>query len=69
MAQVDLWVNKGNEKYAKGQVYVLPKDLDEKVARLHLPALGAELTELSGEQAEYISVEKMGPFKPATYRY
>ena len=48
---------------------MLPKELDEKVARLHLPALGAELTELSNSQAEYIAVNQAGPFKPATYRY
>ena len=69
MAQVDLWVNRENNKYEKGKVYVLPKDLDEKVARLHLGALGAELTELSEEQAAYIGVGKEGPFKPLTYRY
>jgi len=50
-------------------VYVLPKELDEKVARLHLPALGAELTELSPEQAEYIAVNQAGPFKAVSYRY
>lgn len=69
IAQVDLWENRTTDKYAKGQVYVLPKELDEKVARLHLPALGAELTELSNEQADYIAVNQAGPFKGATYRY
>jgi adenosylhomocysteinase len=49
LAQIDLWENRNNDKYAIGQVYVLPKELDEKVARLHLPALGAELTLLSTE--------------------
>jgi adenosylhomocysteinase len=69
MAQIELWTNKETTKYEKGQVYVLPKELDEKVARLHLPSLGAELTELSEEQADYIAVSKEGPFKPSTYRY
>jgi len=48
---------------------VLPKELDEKVARLHLPALGAELSELSEDQAKYISVEVSGPYKHPEYRY
>jgi adenosylhomocysteinase len=48
---------------------VLPKDLDEKVARLHLDALGVKLTKLSKEQADYIGVDVEGPFKPDTYRY
>ena len=69
LAQIDLWVHRNDDKYEKGKVYVLPKELDEKVARLHLPALGAELTELSTEQADYIDVKVQGPFKPFTYRY
>ena len=69
MAQIDLWKHKGTDKYQAGQVYVLPKELDEKVARLHLDSLGAELTELTDTQAEYISVSKEGPFKPGEYRY
>lgn len=69
LAQIDLWVNKDTDKYQNGQVYVLPKELDEKVAKLHLAALGAELTELSTDQAEYIAVNQQGPFKPAAYRY
>lgn len=69
MAQVDLWVERNSDKYQKGKVYVLPKELDEKVARLHLPSLGAELTLLSDEQADYISVPVNGPYKPAEYRY
>jgi adenosylhomocysteinase len=69
LAQIDLWVNKDTTKYEPGKVYVLPKELDEKVARLHLKSLGAELTDLSEDQAEYISVAKEGPFKPTTYRY
>jgi adenosylhomocysteinase len=69
MAQVDLWLNRSNGKYEKGKVYVLPKELDEKVARLHLDALGAELTLLSQEQAEYIHVPVSGPYKGKEYRY
>lgn len=69
IAQIDLWINRDTQKYEKGQVYVLPKELDEKVARLHLGALGAELTQLSKEQADYISVNVEGPYKPVTYRY
>jgi adenosylhomocysteinase len=66
---MDLWENKGGKKYESGKVYVLPKELDEKVARLHLAAVGVELTVLSNEQAEYISVKVEGPYKPNTYRY
>lgn len=69
LAQLDLWQNKDTEKYAKGKVYVLPKELDEKVAALHLPALGAELTILAEDQASYIDVPVTGPFKKAAYRY
>lgn len=69
IAQVDLWINKDTDKYEKGKVYVLPKELDEKVATLHLKALGAELTVLSKEQADYICVNVEGPYKPVTYRY
>ena len=69
IAQVDLWINRDTNKYEKGKVYVLPKELDEKVAKLHLAALGAELTLLSGEQAEYICVNVEGPYQPVTYRY
>merc|ERR1712139_198901 len=69
LAQLDLLANwKGANKY-ENKVYLLPKELDEKVARLHLPALGAKLTELTGEQAEYIGVKREGPYKPDTYRY
>jgi adenosylhomocysteinase len=66
LAQIELW-SKG-EKY-QNQVYVLPKHLDEKVARLHLDKVGAKLTELSSEQAAYIGVTQQGPFKPEHYRY
>merc|ERR1711998_205764 len=60
--------DKTKMKYGN-KVYLLPKELDEKVAKLHLGQLGAVLTELSTEQAEYIGVSKSGPYKPATYRY
>jgi adenosylhomocysteinase len=66
MAQIELFGHP--ERYEK-EVYVLPKHLDEKVARLHLPALGAKLTELSKEQADYIGVPVEGPYKPDHYRY
>jgi adenosylhomocysteinase len=66
LAQIELWTNKS--KY-ENQVYVLPKHLDEKVATLHLAKLGAKLTTLSKEQADYISVPTAGPFKPDHYRY
>merc|ERR1712147_453765 len=68
LAQLDLLKNQTNKTY-KNDVYLLPKDLDEKVARLHLPALGANLTTLSKEQADYIGVKVEGPYKPSTYRY
>ena len=66
IAQIELASNP--DKYEK-RVYVLPKHLDEKVARLHLDKLGAKLTELTNEQSEYISVPKEGPYKPDYYRY
>ena len=66
MAQIELWNNYKN--YEK-KVYVLPKHLDEKVARLHLEKVGAKLTKMSKDQADYISVKQSGPFKPDTYRY
>lgn len=69
LAQIDLWKERDSNKYHVGHVYVLPKDLDEKVARLHLPSLGARLTVLTQAQAEYIGVKIDGPFKPETYRY
>merc|ERR1711964_870899 len=69
LAQLDLLKNWKETKAYKNDVYLLPKELDEKVARLHLPALGAKLTELTAEQAEYIGVKAEGPFKPSTYRY
>ena len=66
IAQMELWKN--SEKYEK-KVYVLPKHLDEKVAMLHLNKVGAKLTKLSKDQADYISVDVNGPFKPDSYRY
>ena len=68
LAQVELWENRASGKY-ENNVYILPKQLDEKVARLHLPHLGAKLTKLSAKQAEYIGVKAEGPYKPETYRY
>jgi adenosylhomocysteinase len=67
LAQIELWQQP--DKYDVGQVYVLPKHLDEKVARLQLSKLGAMLTELSPEQAAYIGVDQQGPYKTGTYRY
>jgi adenosylhomocysteinase len=69
LAQLELWKERSTGKYARGKVYLLPKELDEKVARLHLGHLGAKLTELSDSQADYIGVKKLGPYKPTTYRY
>jgi len=66
LAQLELWSNHANYE---NKVYVLPKHLDEKVARLHLSKIGVELEELSTDQAEYIGVEVAGPFKPEYYRY
>jgi adenosylhomocysteinase len=69
LAQLDLLKNWKETKKYKNDVYLLPKELDEKVARLHLGALGAELTVLTKDQAEYIGVKMEGPYKPDTYRY
>jgi adenosylhomocysteinase len=66
LAQIELWAH--GEKYEK-KVYVLPKHLDEKVARLHLDKVGAKLTQLRPEQAAYIGVSPQGPFKAEAYRY
>jgi len=66
IAQIELWENYENYE---NKVYVLPKNLDEKVAALHLKKVGAKLTELSDKQADYIGVSKVGPFKDETYRY
>ena len=67
LAQIELFTKP--QQYEVGKVYVLPKLLDEKVARLQLSKLGAQLTELTDEQAAYIGVDKQGPYKPDTYRY
>ncbi|CAN7561839.1 adenosylhomocysteinase [Acidovorax facilis] len=67
IAQIELFTH--SDYYENGKVYVLPKHLDEKVARLHLKKVGAMLTELTDEQAAYIGVPKQGPYKPDTYRY
>ncbi|MDQ3796477.1 MAG: adenosylhomocysteinase, partial [Pseudomonadota bacterium] len=66
LAQIELWNNKGNYE---NEVYVLPKRLDEEVARLHLDRIGARLTRLTDEQARYIGVPVEGPFKSEHYRY
>merc|ERR1712064_141219 len=69
LAQLDLLRNWKETKAYKNEVYLLPKELDEKVAKLHLPALGAELTVLTQEQEDYIGVKVEGPFKGPHYRY
>ena len=69
VAQIELWQNRTTGKYKKGELYVLPKILDEKVARLHLDKLGARLTKLTPKQAEYLGVPVEGPYKPDHYRY
>ena len=66
LAQIELWTNLDNYE---NKVYMLPKHLDEKVAKLHLEKIGIELTDLREDQAEYIGVEVQGPFKPEYYRY
>ena len=66
LAQMELWLRGANYKK---EVYVLPKHLDEKVARLHIKKLGVKLTELTDEQASYLNLDKNGPYKPAMYRY
>lgn len=67
LAQIDLWKNK--DIYKAGQVTVLPKHLDEEVARLHLAKIGAKLTQLTEAQADYIGVSTAGPYKADHYRY
>jgi adenosylhomocysteinase len=66
LAQIELWKKGGDYK---NDVYILPKHLDEKVARLHLERIGVKLTKLAKDQAEYIGVTTEGPFKPEHYRY
>ncbi|MFN8704191.1 MAG: adenosylhomocysteinase [Rhodospirillales bacterium] len=68
LAQIELWVNRDNGKYAR-KVYTLPKTLDEKVAALHLEKIGVKLSKLTPAQAKYINVTEQGPFKADTYRY
>ncbi len=68
LAQLELWEHHGKTKYAK-QVYMLPKELDEEVARLHLGKLGVKLTKLTQKQADYLGVPVEGPYKPDHYRY
>ncbi|MEK7391581.1 MAG: adenosylhomocysteinase, partial [Fibrobacterota bacterium] len=76
IAQIDLWLASqgkstlsGVKSYEKGKVYVLPKKLDEKVARLHLAKLGVELEVLTDSQAKYLDIPKEGPYKADHYRY
>jgi len=70
LAQIELWTNNNEySKYEKGQVYMLPKNLDEQVAALHLDHIGVKLTKLSPEQSKYLHVSDAGPFKPEHYRY
>ena len=66
LAQIELWTN--TDKY-ENKVYVLPKHLDEKVARLHLAKIGVELEELTDDQANYLGISEVGPFKSDMYRY
>ena len=68
IAQIELWSTRGQKKY-KHDVYVLPKALDEKVARLHLDQLGVKLTKLTAKQSEYLGVPVEGPYKAENYRY
>jgi adenosylhomocysteinase len=69
LAQIELWTERNSGKYERGKVYVLPKELDEKVARLHLEQLGVKLTKLTKQQADYIGVKVEGPYKTEHYRY
>lgn len=69
LAQIELWANRDNDKYKKVDIYLLPKEVDEEVARLHLEHIGASLTTLTQSQAEYIGVAVAGPYKPNAYRY
>jgi len=69
VAQMELWAKRDTNEYELGKVYVLPRHLDEKVARLHLGKLNAKLTELTKEQSEYTEIPVEGPYKPETYRY
>jgi adenosylhomocysteinase len=68
LAQLELWNERNSGKYGH-KVYVLPKKLDEEVARLHLAKLGVKLTTLTKDQAEYLGIPVEGPYKPEHYRY
>lgn len=69
LAQIELWQNRDNDRYKEIKLYLLPKSVDEEVARLHLDHVGAMLTNLTQDQANYIGVDVHGPFKADTYRY
>jgi len=69
LAQIELWTKRADTQYKKGEVYVLPKHLDEKVAAFHLEGVSANLTRLSDDQAEYLGIPQNGPYKPHHYRY
>jgi len=69
IAQIELFVNNKDNKYKRGQVYMLPKTLDEEVAKLHLEHVGVELTKLTKDQSSYLGINQEGPFKPEHYRY
>jgi adenosylhomocysteinase len=69
LAQIELFANNEDGSYGTDTVYTLSKQLDEKVARLHLDALGVRLTELTRGQADYLGVPVEGPYKPEHYRY
>jgi len=69
LAQMELWTKRDQDDYKRGEVYILPKHLDEKVARLHLGGVKANLTRLTAEQSEYLSIPTDGPYKPNHYRY
>merc|ERR1712139_596561 len=69
LAQIELWTKRNSNAYDRGQVYVLPKHLDEKVAALHLGGVSANLTKLSADQSAYLGIPQNGPYKPDHYRY
>lgn len=69
LAQIALWEDRNGDKYQRGKVYVLPKELDEEVARNHLSQLGVKLTKLTPEQSQYLDIPVEGPYKPDHYRY
>jgi len=69
LAQIELWTKRDQGAYKRGEVYILPKHLDEKVARLHLGGVQANLTRLTAQQSEYLSIPAEGPYKPNHYRY